>query len=59
MNRGVVVVSDNMISEVVRRSLLVQPRIRLDYKTKTVVAGALWGRGVSASIHHNGHGNLV
>jgi len=40
--RGLVVVSDNDVQEVVRRSLIVQPRIRLDYATKTVVSGGLW-----------------
>jgi CRISPR-associated protein Cmr4 len=37
--RGLVVVSDNDVQEVVRRSLIVQLRIRLDYATKTVSGG--------------------
>jgi len=37
-----VVVSDSNVQEVVRRSLIIQPRIRLDYATKTVVSGGLW-----------------
>ncbi|MFP3299068.1 MAG: type III-B CRISPR module RAMP protein Cmr4 [Thermocladium sp.] len=40
--RGLVVVSDNDVQEVVRRSLIVQPRIRLNYATKTVSGSALW-----------------
>ena len=31
-----------MISDVVRRSLIIQPRIRLDYASKTVAGGGLW-----------------
>jgi CRISPR-associated protein Cmr4 len=40
--RGLTVVSDSNVQEVVRRSLIVQPRIRLDYATKTVSGSALW-----------------
>jgi len=40
--RGLTVVSDGNAQEVVRRSLIIQPRIRLDYATKTVSGGGLW-----------------
>ena len=40
--RGIALVSDNVISDVVRRSLIIQPRIRLDYARKTVTGGGLW-----------------
>jgi CRISPR-associated protein Cmr4 len=40
--QGLVVVSDDLIGETVRRSLLVQTRIRLDYRTKTVESRGLW-----------------
>ena len=40
--RGLTVVSDSNVQEVVRRSLIIQPRIRLDYATKTVSGGGLW-----------------
>ena len=40
--RGLTVVSDSNVQEVVRRSLIIQPRIRLDYATKTVSGSALW-----------------
>ncbi|MGC8570308.1 MAG: type III-B CRISPR module RAMP protein Cmr4 [Caldivirga sp.] len=40
--RGIALVSDDVISDVVRRSLIIQPRIRLDYASKTVAGGGLW-----------------
>ena len=40
--RGVTVISDELVNNIVRRSLVIQPRIRLDYASKTVVSGGLW-----------------
>ncbi|GGP20776.1 type III-B CRISPR module RAMP protein Cmr4 [Thermocladium modestius] len=39
---GLVVVDDDVIRDIVRRSLIVQTRVRLDRATKTVVSGGLW-----------------
>ncbi len=39
---GVVFVSDDVIREIIRRSLIVQARVRINYETKTVVHNALW-----------------
>jgi CRISPR-associated protein Cmr4 len=40
--QGLVVVGDDVVGELVRRSLLVQTRVRLDYRRKTVASGGLW-----------------
>jgi len=40
--QGLVVVSDDIVGEVVKRSMLVQTRIKLDYRRKTVESGGLW-----------------
>jgi CRISPR-associated protein Cmr4 len=40
--QGLVVVGNDVVGEVVRRSLLVQTRVRLDYRRKTVASGGLW-----------------
>ena len=40
--QGLVVVGDDIVGELVRRSLLVQTRVRLDYRRKTVASGGLW-----------------
>jgi CRISPR-associated protein Cmr4 len=40
--RGLTVVSDDNVQDIVRRSLIIQPRIRLNYATKTVSSGGLW-----------------
>ncbi len=39
---GVVFVSDDVIREIIKRSLIVQARVRINYETKTVAHGALW-----------------
>jgi CRISPR-associated protein Cmr4 len=40
--QGLVIVGDDVVGELVRRSLLVQTRVRLDYRRKTVASGGLW-----------------
>ncbi len=40
--QGLVVVGDDVVGELVKRSLLVQTRVRLDYRRKTVASGGLW-----------------
>ena len=40
--RSLVVVTDNAVKRLVRRSLIIQPRIRLNYERKTVEQGGLW-----------------
>ncbi|MGC8597818.1 MAG: type III-B CRISPR module RAMP protein Cmr4 [Thermocladium sp.] len=40
--RGITVVNDDHINDIVRKSLMVQPRIKLDYASKTVTSGGLW-----------------
>lgn len=41
-SKGVIMVSDNIARTIVNKSLIIQYRIRLDPKTKTVVTGGLW-----------------
>ena len=41
-DRPIIVVGDDEVGRVVRRSLLVQYRVRLERPTKTVAEGALW-----------------
>ena len=40
--RSIAVVTDNAAERLVRKSLVIQPRIRLNYEKKTVVSGGLW-----------------
>jgi len=40
--KSLVVVSDNVAGQLVRKSLLIQPRVRLEYSRKTVSPGGLW-----------------
>ncbi|MGC9137139.1 type III-B CRISPR module RAMP protein Cmr4 [Caldivirga sp.] len=40
--RGITIISDELASGIVRKSLIIQPRIRLDYASKTVVGSGLW-----------------
>jgi len=40
--KSIAVVSDNAVKGLVKKSLVVQPRIRLGYETKTVAPGGLW-----------------
>jgi CRISPR-associated protein Cmr4 len=40
--RSVAVVTDDAAGRLVRKSLVVQPRVRLDYERKTVSPGGLW-----------------
>jgi CRISPR-associated protein Cmr4 len=40
--RSIAVVTDDAAERLVRKSLVVQPRVRLDYERKTVSRGGLW-----------------
>jgi CRISPR-associated protein Cmr4 len=40
--RSIAVVTDNAAETLLRKSLVVQPRVRLDYERKTVSQGGLW-----------------
>ena len=40
--RSIAVVTDDVAERLVRKSLVVQPRVRLDYERKTVSRGGLW-----------------
>jgi CRISPR-associated protein Cmr4 len=40
--RSIAVVTDDAAERLVRKSLVVQPRVRLDYERKTVSPGGLW-----------------
>jgi CRISPR-associated protein Cmr4 len=40
--KSIAAVSDNAARSLVRKSLVVQPRVRLDYEKKTVARGGLW-----------------
>jgi CRISPR-associated protein Cmr4 len=40
--RSIAVVTDNAAETLLRKSLVVQPRVRLDYERKTVSRGGLW-----------------
>jgi len=40
--RSLAVVTDNAAEGLVRKSLMIQPRVRLDYERKTVHPGGLW-----------------
>jgi len=40
--RSIAVVTDDAAERLVRKSLVVQPRVRLDYERKTVSQGGLW-----------------
>ncbi|MCR6692233.1 MAG: type III-B CRISPR module RAMP protein Cmr4 [archaeon YNP-LCB-003-016] len=40
--RSIAIVSDNSAKNLVKKSLIIQPRIRLNYESKTVERGGLW-----------------
>ncbi|ABW02341.1 CRISPR-associated RAMP protein, Cmr4 family [Caldivirga maquilingensis IC-167] len=40
--RGLVLVSDDDMMELIKRSIIIQTRVRLDYSKKTVTEGGLW-----------------
>jgi len=40
--RSLVVVTDDVAGRLVKKSLVIQPRVRLDYERKTVAQGGLW-----------------